>query len=61
MSHVCVCLCVCVCLSLSLETTGVFRHADPGLALGEREGKMKEEDYFEKPWFCDADIFLISD
>ncbi len=57
----------CARLSLSQEMTRVFRHADAGLALGEREGnrqrerKMKGKNYFEKPRLCDVDIFLISD
>ena len=52
-------MCVCVCVreeSLSQEMTRVFRHADVGLALGERERrgtarerKMKGKNYFEEP------------
>lgn len=43
-------------LSLSQEMTRVFRHADAGLASGEKEGsrqeaegKMKGKNYFERP------------
>lgn len=53
--ELCMRVCVCVWQSLSQEMTRVFRHADAGLALGEREGnrrrergKMKEKNYFEK-------------